>query len=135
MPSSIELRLLAEEMVALEKKIDTRDEENKIDTKRYHRIRLFEIPELMAELEIKNISFDGLGRVQLASDLFASTREGQKGLAIQWLRDLGYADMVSETYNASSLKALFRRMIEAGTPIPDDMFNVTPFIRASVVKK
>jgi hypothetical protein len=42
--------------------------------------------------------------------------------------------MIVETYNASSLKALFRRMIADGAEIPDEVFNVTPFIRASIVK-
>jgi hypothetical protein len=42
--------------------------------------------------------------------------------------------MITETYNASSLKALFRRMISEGVDIPDDIFNVQPFIRASIVK-
>jgi len=135
MASSIELRLLAEEMTVLEKKIAERDEANKSDKERFDQIRLFLIPEMMDELEIKNINFEGLGRVQLASDLYASTRAGMKEDAIQWLRDLGYADMITEGYNASSLKALFRNMIKEGIPIPDDKFAVTPFIRASVVKK
>ena len=87
-----------------------------------------------ASLELKNATFDGLGRVQLASDLYASTREGKKEAAIQWLRDCGYENMVTETYNASSLKALFRRQIAEGVEIPDDLFNVSPFIRASIVK-
>jgi hypothetical protein len=42
--------------------------------------------------------------------------------------------MISETYNASSMKALLRRMIADGQPTPDDLFSITPFIRASIVK-
>ena len=97
-------------------------------------LRLKEIPTLMESLEVKNATFEGLGRVQLASDLYASTREGKKADAMQWLRDCGYGDMISETYNASSLKALLRRMIVEGVDIPDEVFNVTPFVRASIVK-
>lgn len=97
-------------------------------------IRTKKIPDLMESMELKNVTFEGLGRVQLASDLFASTREGQKEAAIQWLNDCGYEGMVTQTYNASTLKALFRRMITEGTDIPDDIFNVTPFTRASIVK-
>lgn len=97
-------------------------------------IRTKDIPELMESLGLKNATFDGIGRVQLAADLYASTREGKREAAMQWLRDCGYDDMIIETYNASSLKALFRRQIAAGTEIPDDIFNVHPFIRASVVK-
>lgn len=102
--------------------------------KELDKIRTKEIPEAMEALELRNATFEGLGRVQLATDLYASIKEGKKEAAIQWLHDCGYDNMVVETYNASSLKALFRRMIADGTEIPDDVFNVTPFIRASIVK-
>jgi hypothetical protein len=97
-------------------------------------LRLKKIPELMESLEVKTTTFTGLGRVQLTSDLYASTRKGQKEAAMQWLRDCGYEDMIKETYNASSLKALFRRQIVEGVDFPDEIFSVTPFVRASIVK-
>ena len=97
-------------------------------------IRTKKIPELMESMELRNVTIEGLGRVQLAADIYASTREGQKETAMTWLRDCGYADMITETYNAASIKALFRRMIADGADLPDDIFNVQPFIRASIVK-
>ena len=97
-------------------------------------IRVQTIPSMMETLGLRNATFDGLGRVQLASDLHASTREGQKTAAMQWLRDCGYEGMITETYNASSLKALFRRQLTEGVAIPEDIFNVSPFTRASIVK-
>jgi hypothetical protein len=97
-------------------------------------LRLKKIPELMESLGIRNTTFEGIGRVQLAADLYASTREGKKQEAMQWLRDCGYEGMITETYNASSLKALFRRQMAEGTDIPDEIFNVAPFVRASIVK-
>lgn len=97
-------------------------------------LRLRKIPELMQHLEVKTATFQGLGRVQTAPDLYASTKKGKKPDAMQWLRDCGYEGMITETYNASSLKALFRRQLTEGVDIPDEIFNVTPFIRASIVK-
>lgn len=97
-------------------------------------IRTKKIPELMESMELRNVTIEGLGRVQLAADIYASTREGQKEKAMEWLRDCGYEGMITETYNASSLKALFRRMLADGGDIPNDIFNVQPFIRASIVK-
>jgi hypothetical protein len=97
-------------------------------------IRTKKIPELMESMELRNCTIEGLGRVQLAADIYASTREGQKEAAMTWLRDCGYDNMITETYNASSIKALFRRMMADGADIPEDIFNVTPFIRASIVK-
>src|SRR6478736_106881 len=91
-------------------------------------LRLKKIPELMESLGVKTATFAGLGRVQTASDLYASTRKGEKPNAMQWLRDCGYEGMITETYNSSSLKALFRRLIVDGADIPEEIFNVTPFV-------
>jgi len=96
-------------------------------------LRLKLIPEMMDQLEVKNATFEGVGRVQLAADLYCSTAAGRKDEAMLWLRDCGYDEMITETYNATSMKALVRRLIEAGIEVPDFM-NVTPFIRASIVK-
>lgn len=123
----IKMRDVQERKVALEAELVEVNKE-------FDRIRLAEIPTLMESLGVKNATFAGLGRVQLATDLYASTREGQKGAAMQWLRDCGYADLITETYNASSIKAVFRDLIKAGTMPPDEIFNVTPFVRASIVK-
>lgn len=92
-----------------------------------------QIPEIAEALDIKTVTFDGVGRLQFASDLFCSTKEGRTDEAMQWLRDCGYTDMIAETYNASSMKALMRQLIVAGTEVPDFM-SITPFTRASLVR-
>ncbi len=97
-------------------------------------LRLKKIPEMMQQLEVTTTTFAGLGRVQLAGDLYASTRKGKKDDAMQWLRDCGHGSLIKEGYNASSVKAIFRGYLKEGTEIPDDIFSVTPFIRASIVK-
>lgn len=130
----MELRFLCEEMKQLEEDKAKAEAILAEINVHYDRIRRITIPEAMAALGLRNATFEGLGRVQLAEDLYASTREGKKEAAMLWLRDTGYADMITETYNASSIKALFRRMIKDGVPLPEDIFNVTPFTRASIVK-
>jgi len=97
-------------------------------------LRLKKIPEMMEQLGLRTATFEGLGRVQLAADLYASTRAGQKEAAMLWLKDCGYEDMIQASVNASSLKALFRRLIVEGGEIPETIFNVAPFTRASIVK-
>ncbi len=97
-------------------------------------LRLKKIPEMMQSLEVTTTTFAGLGRVQLAGDLYASTRKGMKDQAMQWLRDCGHGSLIKEGYNASSVKAIFRGYLKEGAEIPDDIFSVTPFIRASIVK-
>lgn len=129
-----DLRALCTEMQKLQEAKDNLEEELAGVNKALDNLRMRRIPDMMAELDLRNATFEGLGRVQLATDLYASTREGRKADAIQWLSDAGYGGMITETYNASSLKALFRRMIAEGAEIPDDIFNVNPFVRASIVK-
>lgn len=97
-------------------------------------LRLKKVPEMMAACQVGTTVFPGIGRLQTASDLYASTKKGMKEEAKTWLRDCGYGEMIVETYNSSSLKALFRRMIKDGSFPPDEIFNVTPFTRASIVK-
>ena len=129
-----DLRDLCVNMKDLQERKDNLESQLKEINKDLDRIRTVVIPEVMESLGVRNATFEGVGRVQLASDLYASTREGMKESAIQWLQDCGYEGMIVSTYNASSLKALFRRMIADGAEVPDDIFNVTPFTRASIVK-
>jgi len=112
---------------------DTLDEKSKELGVLIDGLRLKQIPEMMDQLEVKNATFQGIGRVQLAADLYCSTKAGQKDQAMQWLRDMEMDGMISETYNTSSMKALVRRLMVDGAELPDCL-NVTPFIRASIVK-
>lgn len=132
--SMMELRFQCEQMARLEVQKEALEEQLSAVNKELDQIRKITIPGTMEALGLRNATFEGLGRVQLAEDIYASTREGQKEAAMTWLRDLGYENMIQETYNASSIKALFRRMIKEGQPIDDEIFNVTPFTRASLVK-
>ena len=128
-----DLRVLCDDMAALQAKKAKLEEEVKAINVDLDELRLREIPDLMVALEVKTATFENLGRVQLASDLYCSTVPGKKEEAMQWLRDMELGDMISETYNAISMKALVRRLIEAGSEVPDCL-SVTPFVRASIVK-
>lgn len=127
------LRALVVRMRDIQAEKDVVEENLKLININLDDIRLKKIPEMMDALEVKNATFEGLGRVQLAGDLYCSTKAGQKDAAIQWLQDQDLGEMITESYNASSMKALIRRLIEQGVEIPEFM-NVTPFIRASLVK-
>lgn len=127
------LRELCTKMQNLQIEKDTLEESLKTASLAIDDLRLKQIPEMMDQLEVKNATFQGIGRVQLAADLYCSTKAGKKDEAMQWLRDMEMDGMISETYNASSMKALVRRLMVDGTDIPECL-NVTPFIRASIVK-
>jgi hypothetical protein len=96
-------------------------------------LRMVTIPAKLEELGLRNATFEGIGRVQLAADLQCSTVAGRKPDAMQWLKDSGYTDMIKEDYNASSMKALVKRLLIEGVEIPDFM-QVYPFQRASIVR-
>lgn len=127
------LRELCAKMKDLQTRKDAVDAEGTRLTAELDELRLRKIPELMEALEVRNATFEGIGRVQLASDLYCSTRAGEKEVAMQWLRDCGQEGMITESYNASSMKAYVRRLIEQGAEIPQ-FLNVQPFVRASIVK-
>lgn len=129
-----QLREYAVRMKALGEKIEEHEAILKNLKADYDALRLRKIPEFMESLGIPNITFAGLGRLQLAADLHCSTREGQKDQAMQWLRDCGYEGMITEGYNPSSLKAVVKRLLIEGAEVPTDIFNVSPFTRASLVK-
>lgn len=134
MSDQTQLLELVKKMRAIEERKAVLEEQLTSINKDLDDLRLKQIPQLMETLEIRTCTFAGIGRVQLAADIYASTKAGQKDRAMQWLRDCGYPDMISETYNASSIKALFRRQLAEGIEIPSDIFSVTPFTRASIVK-
>jgi hypothetical protein len=127
------LRELCAEMKVLQlKALDIKAQAAEVKIPLDH-LRLKKIPDMMQALDVKTATFQGIGRVQTASDLYCSTAKGRKAEAMTWLRDCGYEEMISESYNASSMKALMRRLIMDGTDTPEFM-NITPFVRASIVK-
>lgn len=122
------IQMKALQLKALDLKAQTAENKIPLDF-----LRLKKIPDMLEALQVKTATFQGVGRVQSATDLYCSTAKGRKEDAMQWLRDCGYSDMIKEAYNASSMKALMRRLIEEGVETPDFM-NITPFVRASIVK-
>lgn len=131
---SAELRELAAHMKSLQTKKDDLERQLADVNIELDEIRVRKIPTMMESLGLKNVTFEGLGRVQLAADLYLSTKEGKKEEAMQWLRDMGHEGMITESYNASSMKALVRRLLVDGAEVPEHLFKITPFTRASIVK-
>jgi hypothetical protein len=102
--------------------------------RRYDFLRLAMIPKRFEDEGLSNIKVDGVGRVQLASDLYAAILPGMKPKAYEWLDDNGRGDIVQKTVNASTLKATLKKMIVNGEEYPAELFKAEPFTRASIVK-
>ena len=116
---------------------DHLDEMGKLKTtlQKFHDyLRHGAIPDKMDEQNITTITFDDIGRVSLTSDLRASIKKDNREKAYKWLEKQGFADLIQETINASSLKAFCKARIKKGDKLPEDLFTVSPFSRASITK-
>lgn len=100
--------------------------------KLYDALRTSVIPNKMDEDGVDSITVQGVGRVSLTSDIYLQVID--KEASFEWLMESGHGDLISETVNASSLKALLRRMLRDGKEVPESVYKVTPFSRASITK-
>ena len=97
-------------------------------------LRITKIPTQMEDEGVDRITITGVGRVSLTADMHVSVKTDMKAKFYDWLRDNGRSDLISETVNASTLKAAVKGMYKAGEEIPEDLLNVSPFTRASITK-
>lgn len=100
----------------------------------YDYLRLAAVPNRFEEEGISNMKVEGVGRVQLAGDLYAGIVRGREEEAFEWLDDNGRGDLVKRTVNSSSIKAVLKKMLADGEELPEGLFKVEPFTRASIVK-
>lgn len=92
------------------------------------------IPEVMEANDLQTVKVAGVGRVGLTSDLNVSIKAGMKQAAYEYLDDYGHGDLIINTVNSSSLKALAKDYFKKGEELPDEIFNVSPFTRATITK-
>lgn len=96
----------------------------------YDHLRFSVLPKLMEEDDITNLTVDIEGeekpiRVRVQDETYASIPAGQRPEAYRWLKDNGKGELVIETVNASTLKALVNEMAKKGESLPDNLFKVT----------
>lgn len=104
--------------------------------KKFDALRLNIIPPLMDDDAITSMNIDGIGRLGITSDIYASIPADCREESFQWLRDNRHGDAIKETVNNGTLKALLKGIIKRGEEqIPEDLFKVTLFSRASITKK
>ena len=127
---------LAAEMNDIRLLLDTAKEVKTSLQKKYDALRLNLVPSAMDDEGVTSINIDGIGRMGLTADLYASIPADQKPEAYEWLRDNQHGDIIKETVNAGTLKATFKAIIKKGEEtIPENIFKVTPFSRAAITKK
>lgn len=101
--------------------------------KEFDKLRLQDIPSMMEEMNVKNVTFDGIGRLGLTADLYVTCPTDQKPELYEWLRANGYESLVVDYVHPSTLKAFAKERIQQAQALPE-IVTVTPFMRASVTK-
>lgn len=93
------------------------------------------VPEAMENAGMEQVVVAGIGRVNLRADIYTSIPAEMKQEAYQWLSDNGREGLITQTVNASTLKAVIREAIKKGEEFPEDLFKVTPYTMAVITKK
>lgn len=126
---------LVMEMNDVRKQKESLEETLKEINETFDFLRITKIPTVMNDENIDRISVKGVGRVSITADMHVSIKADKKEDFYQWLRDNGRTDLISETVNASTLKASVKKMFKEGEIPPEDLLNISPFERASITKE
>jgi len=100
--------------------------------KEFDHLRKHRIPEMMENMGIQNVKLEGVGRVSLRGEIYASIVD--KDLAYSWLQEHGHGDLIKPTVNASTLKAFLKEQMREGEVLPEEAFKSTPYMMAAITK-
>jgi len=131
----MELKTLVEEFSRLKSEKDLLEEKLTELNKRIEILARQEIPAAMDDAGIHNVNFEGIGRISLRADVFASISADNKEAAYEWLEATGRGSLIKSSVNASALKAAVKSWLQDGEQIPEDLFKVTPYTQATLTRK
>lgn len=114
-------------MKALKAEIDKLDDQKKFLQEQYDKLRLFDVPNEMAEQDLTSMRGEW-GRCTLTGDLTVKVLDKQ-GLHI-WLQAEGFGDLIVPTVNAQTLKSFAKEQLREGVVFPPEVAEVNPFSRA-----
>ena len=101
--------------------------------KLYDLLSIHVVPARMEEEGEEGKKLKDVGRVELRSNMWTSTKDA--AALRRWLEEHDLGDIVVPSVNGSTLKALLKEMIERGQDIPDEsIVEITPYTRAVIVK-
>lgn len=121
-------------MSSTQKSLEDAKEVTKQWNARYDYLRLQAIPNAMESAGVENMNVEGVGRVGLTADMWITIPAAQREAAYKWLRENGHGDIITNTVNASSMKALAKSLIKDGVEIPAPLIKITPYLRASITE-
>lgn len=91
------------------------------------------LPQKMDEQGIQNVKIDGVGRISLRGEVYASILAENRELAYDWLRNTGRAALITNTVNPSTLKAAAKEWLKNGEEIPE-FIKITPATVATLTR-
>lgn len=130
----MKLQELARELSNLKSAKDKIEEELSTVNKRIEILARQEIPEAMDEAGVQNVKFEGIGKIYLKGDVFASIPAESRDAAYEWLELTGRGSLIKPTVNSSSLKAAVKEWISQGEEIPEELIRVTPYTQAVLTR-
>ena len=117
-------------------------------------IRLRVVPMRFAQDGCTSFRVEGVGRLSLTKDAYCTQLKDKQAELFEWMRANDYGDLIKDTINPSSLKALVKELFEDVTKDAaefdiatleeeppktkfdeiTELVKFTPFMRASVTK-
>ena len=90
------------------------------------------IPTMFNSQQVKTIKIDDVGRITVNQRWVASMPDKQVGM--DWLRTTGNDGLIIETVNSQTLAAFAKTQALAGSPLPDQVFEVGVAPYVSITK-
>ena len=125
---------LATELSVLKSRKDEIGEVEKVINIRIEEITKQLLPEAMDDEGVSNISIEGVGRITLRGEVYCSILADNREAAYNWLRDTGRGSLITETVNASTLKAAAKAWLKRGEEIPESLIKITAISVAVLTK-
>jgi len=119
----LDLKQLAQEMVRLKKLHAAMKDETTAKWREFEHVAMRLIPDIMDEMGVAEITYPDVGKITISETLYASIPPENKDEIYEWLRESGYADLIGETVNSSTMSAQVRRWIQDAEDYPADLIN------------
>lgn len=93
------------------------------------------VPARMEDEGMEQLTVEGIGRVNIRTDIYCSTKEGMGIDLKEWMKEHDMEDIITDVINASTLKAWVKEQMKAGNDVPEELLNIVPYDRAVITKK
>lgn len=153
---------LAELLLEARRKVEKLESELTTAKADVRRIEQEDLPELMQELGLETFRLKTGETIEVKLDVECGISEERRAAAHKWLTENGFSGLIKtevvvgfgrgehdaavefaekvggnavERVHPSTLKSFVKEQMEAGKPIPFDLFGIHPFNRVKVVNK